>query len=315
MKPALVSLLLLASLFADAQTIQKFYDYSWKPCQESDARFVAYITKTDSGYVRKDYFLHSKKLQMSGKYGDADCKLHDGYFYYFHANGVLESSGQYSNGKKNGLWLSYHHNGMMSDSSVYTAGNAVGISMSWHLNGYNADSTVRATDGSGLSVSWFDNGSPSSAGRYVAGGQKHGSWVYYHNNGQKSAVESYEQGKLVKAVYYDEDGKLQDTKNRKDADASFAGGAEGWGRYILKKIYFPDRFKFVNGDKAVVVVSFVVDEAGNVGDVVVTTPFYPAFDKIAASAIAEAPKWKPAIQYNRRVKRSFRQPVTFVQVE
>ena len=42
------------------QDITKFYDYKWKECRSNMARFYAIISSTDSGYVRKDYSIHSK---------------------------------------------------------------------------------------------------------------------------------------------------------------------------------------------------------------------------------------------------------------
>ena len=313
MKYRLLFLFLAAFSNTNAQTVEKFFDFQWKPCDANEARFYCTITKTDSGYVRKDYFIHEKTLQMSGKYTDLDCKIANGYFNFFHSNGNLKSGGTYINGKKNGLWLSFHNNGMMSDSTVYSAGNMIGTSLSWHPTGYISDSSTWNEDGSGIQVSWFENGSPSVAGLYSAGTKQNGKWKYFHNNGAISSVEIFNEGKLTGKTYFDEEGNAQTDTTTKDKDAMFPGGNAAWEKYIYKKIYFPDQYKIVNADKAVVVVSFAVNEEGKVVDVFVSTPFYPEFDKIAESAISNSPKWKPAIKHNRRVKFWMRQPVLFTQ--
>ncbi len=313
MRYRLMLLLLVAFLHVNAQTVEKYFDYQWKPCEANEARFYCVITKTDSGYVRKDYFIHEKLLQMLGKYTDVDCKIANGHFLFFHSNGKVESAGAYVNGKKNGLWLGFHSNGMMSDSTVYNAGRIIGTSLSWHSNGYIADSLVLHEDGSGLEVSWFDNGYPSVAGLYAAGRKQHGKWKFYHDNGAISSIELFNEGKLVDKNYFDEGGNPQSDTTNKDRDAVFPGGNSAWQNYVFKKVYFPEQYKIVNADKAIVVVSFAVNEEGKVVDVFVSTPFYPEFDKIAESAISRSPKWNPAIKHNRKVKFWMRQRVTFSQ--
>lgn len=313
MKYRLVVLFLAVFQNANAQTIEKFFDYQWNTCDANEARFYCTITKTDSGYVRKDYFIHEKSLQMLGKYNDLDCKIANGHFYFFHANGNLESEGTYVNGKKNGIWISFHNSGIMSDSAVYNFGNIIGTSLSWHPNGYISDSTTQNEDGSGIHVSWFENGAPSYAGLYAAGRKKKGKWKYYHNNGTISSIEIFSDGKLSDKTYFDEEGKPAADTISRDHDAMFPGGNSAWSEYIYKNIYFPDQYKILNADKAVVVVSFAVNEDGKVVDVFVSTPFYPAFDKIAENAVSHSPKWKPAIRHNRKVKFWVRQPVIFSQ--
>ena len=315
MKYKLVFLFLIVYLDTTAQTVEKFYGWQWEPCEANEARFYTTITKTDSGYNRNDYFIHERSLQMSGKYNDLDCKIANGYFRYFHSNRKLESEGNYVNGKKSGLWLSYHNNGMMSDSTVYSFGKMIGTSLSWHPDGSISDSTIENEDGSGILVSWFENGSPSIAGFYSTGRKQDGKWKYFHSNGTISSIEVFNTGKLVDKTYYDEQGKKQTDTTNKDRDAIFPGGNSAWHDYILKKLYFPDQYKIVNADKAVVVVSFAVNEEGKVVDVFVSTPFYPEFDRIAEAVISHSSKWKPAIKHNRKVKFWMRQPVTFSQDE
>jgi len=310
-----IILLLLVTIFSkvNSQTVEKFFDYRWKSCEANEARFYCTITKTDSGYNRRDYFIVEKSLQMIGKYTDLHCKVPNGHFKYFHSNGFLESEGVYINGKKNGIWLSFHNNGMISDSTMYDHGNISGTSLSWHPNGYISDSTIYNEDGSGIQVTWFENGAPSTAGLYSAGRKQSGKWKYFHSNGAISSIEIYDNGTLTDKTYYDETGKMETDTSSKDRDAIFPGGNSAWLDYLFKNAYFPDQYKIANADKAVVVVSFAVNENGKVVDVFVSTPFYPEFDTIAKNAVLRSPKWKPAIKHNRKVKFWMRQPVTFSQ--
>ena len=310
--PFLLFLFSLLAFQSYSQT-EKYFDYRWQPCNPEEARFYAIINKTDSGYVRKDYFIHERSLQMSGKYKDADCTIQDGSFFYFHPNGNLSSLGQYVNGKRDGVWQSFHSNGAARDSVTFNMGGIVGIRMSWHANGYIADSLYVKEDGTAVNISWFDNGVPSSAGRLSASGKQQGKWIYYHNNGKCSAIETYDEGILLNKLYFDEEEKPEADTTSKDRDAVYGNGANAWQNYMARNCYFPNQYKLTNADKAVVEVSFEVNEAGQVENAFVSTPFHPEFDRIALKAVQQSNKWKPAISHNRKIKTRLIQSLTFAQ--
>lgn len=311
-------LLAIAALFlfyftASAQKIEQFYDWNWKLTEPTTARYYAVIEKQDSNWHRQDFFIHERRLQMDGFYKDPDSKIAHGPFQYFHPNGQLESAGSYTDGKRQGVWLRYHSNGMMQDSATYEKGNTTGIKLGWYPNGFLSDSSSINADGSGMSIRWFDNGNPSEAGRYSAGGKLHGKWQFFHKNGQPSAVEMYQEDKLLSKQYFDESGAAVSDTTSRDREASFPGGLKAWQKYLLKQLYFPAQYQISNADKAIVVVSWIINEDGTISDVNVTTPLHPSFDKIAADAIRKSPAWQPAIMHNRTVKAYRRQPVTFAQ--
>lgn len=314
MKTNLLLLFLFVHIAASAQKIEKYFDYAWKPCTPDIARYYALIEFKDNLWERKDYYLREQKLQMKGAYADSACKKAEGPFVYFHSNGRLSSGGNYINGKKDGLWVRYYSNGMMRDSVVYKNGQPAGVAIGWHSNGYPSDSSNYNDDGTAVRIEWFDNGAPSSAGRLL-NEKKHGTWVFYHKNGNISAKESYDKGVAVNRQYYDETGNvIADTTNR-DRDAEFAGGEKAWRKYLLSKLSFPRGYEITGGDRAIVVVDAVIDEDGKVTDVEVSSPFHPAFDDAAVKMMKNSPRWKPAVRNNRRMKTYVRQPVTFVQSE
>jgi antitoxin component YwqK of YwqJK toxin-antitoxin module len=312
MKRILIFVAFFYSLASFAQKV-KYYDYRWKEIATAEtARFFSVIEKTDTGWHKYDYFIQEKRLQMDGTYEDSAEKIPVGPFRYYHANGQLLSAGRYVHGKKDGLWVSYHYNGMISDSTSYNNGHKIGASYRWHENGYPSDSSVWNDDGSGVSVGWFNNGNPSHAGRYGPRAKQEGVWLFFHRNGKPSAKEIYKNGALVDKQYFDEQGTLMDTVNR-DRSAAFPGGSKAWQKYLGKKLYFPPKYKIVNGDKAIVVIDAIIDEEGNVTDVTVSAPFHKAFDEIAVAVVKRSPKWEPAIQHNRHVHYKIRQPVIFGQ--
>ena len=314
MKPLLTAFTFFVFCFSlKAQKIEQFFDWKWQLTDASTARYYTLMEKKDTVWHRQDYFIHESRLQMDGSYQDPDSKIAHGYFHYYHANGQLASQGLYLKGKRQGLWLRYHDNGMLNDSAIYEQGNVVGTKMAWHRNGFLADSAVLNADGSGVSVSWFDNGSPAAAGRYATGGKLEGKWQYFHSNGQLSAVEIYQQDVLLSKTYFDETGHAITDTTSTDREASFPGGDKAWMNFLSKQLYFPAQWKIANADQAVVVVDWVVDEQGYVRDVRVQTPFHPAFENLAVEAISRSPRWLPAIAHYRKIKAYRRQPVTFQQ--
>jgi len=311
MKKFLIPLLLLISTLSFSQEIKKFYDWQWKECEPGLARFITLINQTDSGWQRKDFFLGTKKIQMSGLYSDESLKIRNGMFTYVYANGRLSSKGRYVNNKRQGLWLYYHNNGMMSDSTVYENGEVTGTSMGWHDNGYPQDSIVVVGEVA-TEAHWFDNGNVSSAGHSVKG-KRVGPWKFFHKNGRLAAQETFEADKIVSAQYFDEDGAEE--KPIKSRDAEFKGGSDAWKKFLDKNLYFPDQYRLTNSDRVTVVIVAAIDEDGKVGEVYVDIPFDPRFDNIAVNVMKKSPPWVPAISHNRRVKFYVRQPITFVQDE
>ncbi|MEO8172746.1 MAG: energy transducer TonB [Sediminibacterium sp.] len=303
--------LIFLSQVSFAQKIEKFYDYQWQECATNMARFYSVTVQKDSGWVREDYYLHNKKLQMVGKYKDMNCKVQDGYFYYFYPDGILQMKGQYVNNKKEGLWISLHPNGFMSDSTVYDSNEKVGISLQWHNNGQLSDSTNYKEDGTAVAVSWFDNGGISSAGRLNMINHYNGKWQFYHKNGKLSATEIYDNGKLVDYKYFSENGAERTDSAGSRKAAAFRGGTDAWMTYLGRNLYFPSGYKIQNDDKAVLIVEFIVDEEGNVKDTRLEAPLHPIFDDVVLRAFKKSPKWIPAMDHNRKVKFTHRQSVTF----
>lgn len=99
MKKIILSLCFFSTLQATAQNKQ-YFDHDWKPSDANYARFVSLTDKTDSGWVRRDFYLSTKKSKMKGLYKDSTLKIENGWFRYFYANQILASQGNYVNGKK-----------------------------------------------------------------------------------------------------------------------------------------------------------------------------------------------------------------------
>jgi TonB family protein len=310
-----INLLLLFSFLyftAIAQKTEAYYNHNWEPCSPEAARYYSIMEKTDSGWFRKDYFVSSKTLQMQALFEDEACKTQNGYCQFYYVNGRPSMIGRMIHGKQEGICMSFYSNGMMSDSALFHDGLVVDKRFKWHRNGYISDSFSRVDDKTEVQVGWYDDGTPSYAG-YLVNGKQNGKWKYFHHNGQLSSVEVYANGRLISAEYSDEKGQpLTDTSNA-NRKVSFKGGIEGWKKYVEKNLYWPADLQFSKEASVTVEIDFTINEDGKPEDVEVSLPFHPNFDEIALKIIKNSPAWIPAIEHNRKVRTSLRQPVTFAQ--
>lgn len=310
----LISVLFL-SVVTTAQTTVTYYDYYWKPCEPGLARYYSTVQKTDSGWLRHDYFVAGPSLQMQALYSDKDCKIKNGYAAYYYANGQLQAKGRFVNDKREGVYTRYHSNGMMSDSGFYQGDKGIGTRFRWHRNGYMADSITRINDSMEVQVSWFDDGT-ANAGGYRLNNELHGKWNYWHINGTLAGEEMYDRGRVISKTYYNEDGTTQPDTALANSDAVFKnGGIQGWRRYLEKNTRWPEKYELQNTTQVTVGVLFCVDEQGKITEAETTVPFHPVFDSAALNIIRKSPAWKPAMRNNRKIKSWYQQPVTFVQEE
>jgi antitoxin component YwqK of YwqJK toxin-antitoxin module len=311
-RPMLLVVLILVYLTPYAQKkIEHYYNYYERECPVDDARYYSLSVKTDSGWNKTDFFVSLKKLQRAGLYEDMDNKIPNGTFYTFYPTGVLESVGKYVHGKRTGTWLYYFADRSVKDSLNYEDGHPANISLGWYANGGARDSLHVDEKGNGVYVSWFDNGNPSSAGRYVNYNEQHGKWQYFHKNGKPSSLEMYNHGVLVDKNYFDEDGNPMTDTTSTDREASFVGGQKAWSKYFEKNVYYPEGYKFKDGYQAEVTVEATINEEGKVIDYRVSLPLNPAFDKAALGLFDHPPHWFPAISHNRKVYGTFSQAITF----
>ena len=89
---------------------------------------------------------------------------------------------------------------------------------------------------------------------------------------------------------------------------SFPGGSEALKEYLKKNTMYPNPDACITGR---VVVVFVVDEKGNVGDVKVARSVEPSFDAEAVRVVKSMPRWNPGIEKGKAVKVRYTLPVTF----
>jgi len=93
-----------------------------------------------------------------------------------------------------------------------------------------------------------------------------------------------------------------------DEEASFPGGIAACMKYIADNFRYPN----IQGDCSIqgkIVVSFIVNEDGNLNDIKVKKSVYSDLDKEAVRVVKSMPKWIPAKQNGKAVKSKYTLPV------
>lgn len=310
-----ISFLLLFTsytLISNGQKIERFFNYDWKACHKNDASFYSLREKTDSGYIATDYFLGNGKPQMTGKYSDSLGKVRNGYFTYYYPGGQVSGLGRFVDNKKDGLWQGFYMDGKRLDSAVYADGKLLSA-FKWFENGQICDSLWQE-DGKEYAQQRYDNGKLSSFGQLKwSDGKRLGEWVFYHYNGNRSAQIKYNtQGEVVNASYFDEDGDDETATALPFVNPYKEMAYKDWVAHIRTSLKMPELATLKTPGKAVVVVSFYVDEQGRVQDPVIKVPLHPKYDEAALELVKSGPQWPLAMNYNRKiVKLKVNQPVFF----
>ncbi len=294
-----------------AQQPGQYYNYQWQPVAVDKALFYSTTDYLGELYYRRNYYIREDKMQMDGFYKDEDCKVKQGLFYYYYPSGNIEKMCSYDKNKLAGRYISFHQNGLMKDSAYYIKGNIMGNAFSWYPDGMVKDSIEIYKDGSGASVSWHPNGQPAAGGYFAAAGKLRGTWQYFHFNGKPASREKYEKGILAGIQYFDENGNEEMDTTNTDRAVSFPGGEKEWTKFVESHAIIPAGWENIKTGDISVVVSAVIDQEGRVQDAYVSSPFHPAFDKIALNLLQSSPPWIPAIEHHRKIQKEVRLPVTF----
>ena len=84
------------------------YDSLWNSCQIENAKYLAYVQEFDDTIYRWNFYRFTGSLLSVETYRDKDAKIPNGYFAWYDANGIVDSSGYSINGKKDGDWYTFN---------------------------------------------------------------------------------------------------------------------------------------------------------------------------------------------------------------
>ncbi len=317
MKIVTAGICLLMMLTTTAQKREEMFDFYFRPTTANPYYYVT-TEKQDTLWHRKVYYISRGTMATEGWYKDDSCKVPHGRFTMYDFTGYAKEDGYYSNGKKEGLWLSFSDKGFIVDSGIYANGHLKGIELKWYPDGMPSDSLNFDGAGNGVEVSWYTDGTPASAGFWTQDTMKKGRWKYFFHDGSIMATEEYDKGKLVVCNCFTPTGQAMDTALCREKEAIPGGGLRGWRHFLetgLRTMLDNLATKGAKPGSYTAAIKFLVTEDGTVTELVPLTKLGQGIEEEIVKLFKNAPKWEPGRQFGRPVKSYHTQPVTFMITE
>ncbi|MEL6923674.1 MAG: toxin-antitoxin system YwqK family antitoxin, partial [Bacteroidota bacterium] len=128
--------------------------------------------------------------------------LANGTFTEWYKNKQKKSEGLFTNDREEGMHQWWYSTGQLQQKVNYREGQEEGLVQNWYKNGQKRLET-EYTNGqkNGRSTEWFANGQQKTEGRFKAD-VEHGDTRYWSKQGLLLALQTYDEGKLVKDINY-----------------------------------------------------------------------------------------------------------------
>jgi hypothetical protein len=230
----------------------------------------------------------------------------------YYPNGILQYSGTFVQGKKEGAWMVYDEEGKIKDSAVFTGGRVKGVQLKWY-RARLTDSLAFDGAGNGVQKIFREGGKVFMEGPLVSDTARIGRWSFFHPNGRLMAVAQYAAGKRIDCDCFDEKGKQLPAAVCTEEEAEYPGGLEAWSKFVSSHLdgAVPVRKNAPLGYYTVLV-QFIVDTEGRVTGITPLTRFGYGMEKEVVRMLKLSPRWKPAFMFGRKVNAYRKQPITFV---
>src|ERR1700681_193120 len=118
MKPLLLVRFIVCFLTSFAQDKNQFYALDAKMNQTvmDSSKYILWIHQKEDSNWQWDYYKTWGPMIKSTSYADHDGKILNGQFYLYNTTDILDSTGDYDHGKKNGSFTRFRSSAM--DSNV-----------------------------------------------------------------------------------------------------------------------------------------------------------------------------------------------------
>lgn len=239
------------------------------------------------------------RLRTGSYTSDLNLKYQGKYYTYF-PDGTIKSAGTYKDGQMTGPQTAYYHNGKLYTLTLYTSPGVPN-----YIECNDSTGVALAKKGDGVWKQFDDDYTYILAEGAVKSGIQEGEWIF-----RKSPTDSfkvtYKHGLEIKSTQ-SADGK---TFVSVEKVPSFPGGIEGFYKFIVKNLKYPDLAR-KNNTYGKVIVTFVVERDGSLTDVKVSRGIGDGCDEEAVRVIKSSPKWMPGMQDNKPVRVAYSVPIVF----
>ncbi len=272
---------------------------------------------TDKGIIKeKGHYENNKKEELWLIFAKNRMIISKGYYQnnkknglweYFMENGVLTSKGEYLKGKRTGSWVFYDNTGSMTDKSNYIHGKLSGEELKWYKDTLTLVGEYELGEKIGFWQSWYNNRNVNYAGRYNLG-KREGEWEFYFMSGEFAALEVYENGDVIDAKWFDEDGNPVKPIEPYELSPKFPGEEYAMNTHIQNTFEYPEIAREL-GEQGRVWVEFFVYTDGVIRDVKVVVSVSPSIDAEAIRVIKLMPNWIPGLNHNRKMPIRYTVPI------
>ncbi len=263
-----------------------YFNKDWKQSKRENASYYRLLNIDTARilYNVKDYFL-TGQLQMEGAYRSINPDVEVGDFSYWYTNGEKHIECHFDHGILDGPYQEWFENGNLKSEKIYCQGVINGLEKEWNDDGHLIKS-----------IQYKD-------------GVKQGNFITYYPNGQPIRKDKYVNGMLKKGKCYTHQGK-DTTYFEYFVMPKFKGGLEGFKKYILDKLNYPDSAK-QSSEEGKVFVRFTIDTDGNVGRVKLVKEDKEYFNQEALRVVNTSPQWIPGKRDGKVVDVSITLPIIF----
>ncbi|SIT89362.1 energy transducer TonB [Pontibacter indicus] len=195
------------------------------------------------------------------------------------------------------------------DGGTYGFGIQHGPVYEWHPNGQlKLQMAYHYNKWDGPYTTWYENGQLKLSSRYSQGTLVDTLKAFYET-GVLRRVEVYQQGKMVSGEVYDASGNSIDFVPM-EVMPEFPGGEQVMLRWIGSVLKYPKTTRKAKAE-GLVIISFVVDEQGRIGDTELIKGIHPDADAEGIRVIKAMPTWKPGLQEGKPVPVRYTLPLRF----
>ncbi|RQO32309.1 hypothetical protein DBR32_01480 [Taibaiella sp. KBW10] len=250
--------------------------------------------------------------------------LNQGVFKYYNSEKQLVKEITFVNGIREGMASEYtndHKTATYPFSEQFIKGTVEEFYVSGKLKAKknylsNTDQIIRVINQDTAAVNYLlQNGRSDTLSlkekMYKIEGIYDGACTYYYESGTVASEETFQQGKLIKALFYDTLGSLVKTEKNPwnlDKMPSYKGN---YINYLSNNIRYPNK-ALEERITGTVVIGFNIAQDGKMTDVWILKSVHPLLDNEALRVIKSTyKKWSPGKYHNIPMTKPFIAPIIF----
>ncbi|RQO32310.1 hypothetical protein DBR32_01485 [Taibaiella sp. KBW10] len=287
-----------------------YFNQKWAVIPQKDTASFYRIYTPKTNLIEVNDFYINDTLQMTGQITLKD-SLKTGIYKYYDEQGRLSSEMPYIKGKRQGKNLDYYPNGTIAYEVSYNENFQTGYRNSYDTLGVLLSKERFLDDPDAVRTIFASDTSWQKLAENDCHGFLDGKSYYYYPNGKTASEELYEKGHFVSANFFDPSGQVVYYDHEKESTAAMPSFQGNYTSYLSKAIKYPKeaRRKKIEGR---VIVAFVVEKDGSVGQLKVINSVHPLLDEEALRVVAATSSlWKPGRIHNLPIRVYFSAPIKF----